>query len=225
MPTKVSAYRSGEPRFGTRSGKDYVNGEVKTYKLSDEELQKLRKETGFMELTKQRYMELKAAGKTDKAIMQEYDLNPVKLNQLKRRWDLIGVFQKKSSQIVERVNKMENVPDTVLSTLAENFEDEAVLDIVDVMVEQTPSSDTPFRKIALSIAETLEKKNHDYGDSFKKLYDEFGDLSAAIRLTDKLERYKTLIRNEQKVADESIDDTLMDLAGYAILTIMARKKL
>ena len=43
-----------------------------------------------------------------------------------------------------------------------------------------------------------------------------------IRLGDKLERFKNLTRNPstQAVSDESIIDTLKDLANYAIMTII-----
>ena len=41
-------------------------------------------------------------------------------------------------------------------------------------------------------------------------------------MTDKLNRFKSLIktRDEYMVKDESIKDTLLDLANYAILTYM-----
>ena len=46
-----------------------------------------------------------------------------------------------------------------------------------------------------------------------------------IRIGDKLNRLKTLVRGqEQQVSDESITDTLMDLAGYAILSLVEIKK-
>ena len=42
-----------------------------------------------------------------------------------------------------------------------------------------------------------------------------------IRLGDKLSRFKTLTRKgEQKVQDETIRDTLLDLANYAVMTVM-----
>lgn len=45
-----------------------------------------------------------------------------------------------------------------------------------------------------------------------------------IRLEDKLNRLKALTRNgNQQVNDESIDDTLMDLANYAIMTLVERR--
>ena len=65
------------------------------------------------------------------------------------------------------------------------------------------------------------KKNHDYGDSFHLSYVEEGMAMARIRLGDKLNRFKTLSRaTEQEVSDESLRDTLIDLANYAIMTIM-----
>ena len=65
-----------------------------------------------------------------------------------------------------------------------------------------------------------ERKNADYGNSFSKSYEEFGLTSPVIRLSDKVERLKTLSKQEAKVKDESIQDTVMDIAVYAMLTLM-----
>lgn len=74
------------------------------------------------------------------------------------------------------------------------------------------------------LAALYERKNHDYGDAFKKNFDEFGNVYPIIHLSEKLDRLKTLTRNgDQQVHDESIDDTLMDLANYAIMTIVERR--
>lgn len=66
------------------------------------------------------------------------------------------------------------------------------------------------------------KKNHDYGDSFHQTFVEEGMAMARIRLGDKFNRFKTLSRKcgEQLVKDESIKDTLLDLANYAIMTVL-----
>lgn len=69
--------------------------------------------------------------------------------------------------------------------------------------------------------EIYRKKNADYGNSFSKTFQEEGMAMARIRLSDKLERFKMLSRNNpQMVKDESIRDTLLDLANYAIMTVM-----
>lgn len=65
-------------------------------------------------------------------------------------------------------------------------------------------------------------KNHDYGDSFGKSYKEYGMIVSCIRLEDKLNRLKSLTKRdaEIKVTDESLRDTLEDIANYAIMTII-----
>lgn len=77
------------------------------------------------------------------------------------------------------------------------------------------------REICEEINDLYARKNHDYGDSFHQTFVEEGMAMARIRLGDKFNRFKTLSRNEeQKVNDESIRDTLIDLANYAIMTVV-----
>ena len=64
------------------------------------------------------------------------------------------------------------------------------------------------------------QKNHDYGDSFHLTYLEEGMAMPRIRLSDKFNRFKTLSKTNQLVNDESIKDTLLDLANYAIMTVL-----
>ena len=64
------------------------------------------------------------------------------------------------------------------------------------------------------------KKNHDYGDSFHLSFIEEGMAMPRIRLGDKFNRFKTLSKEEQLVNDENIKDTLIDLANYAIMTVL-----
>lgn len=64
------------------------------------------------------------------------------------------------------------------------------------------------------------RKNADYGDSFGKSFKEYGLTMACIRLEDKLNRIKALRTKEAQVNDESILDTLMDLANYSIMTLV-----
>lgn len=82
--------------------------------------------------------------------------------------------------------------------------------------------DELFHRIAHEVADTLTKKNHDYGDSFHNQYVKFGDVSTVIRLWDKIERIESLLTKDAKVVNESIEDTLKDIAGYAILTLTSR---
>lgn len=78
-------------------------------------------------------------------------------------------------------------------------------------------------KLTSELNQTLKAKNHDYGDSYGKSVDDFGNVVMLIRISDKLNRLKQLLNSgDQKVTDESINDTLMDLAGYALLGLEYR---
>lgn len=65
-----------------------------------------------------------------------------------------------------------------------------------------------------------EAKNADYGDSFGKSYKEYGLTMSCIRLEDKLNRLKSLNFSKSARVSESVEDTLMDLANYAIMTLI-----
>lgn len=75
-------------------------------------------------------------------------------------------------------------------------------------------------KICEKLNEIYINKNHDYGDSFGETFRKLGIVSAVTRITDKTNRLQSLCRKQQRVSDESIRDTLMDLANYAIMTII-----
>lgn len=81
-----------------------------------------------------------------------------------------------------------------------------------------------FEDITLEMRNTYERKNADYGNSFEEQFNEYGLISSCIRLEDKLRRLKSLSKSEARVKDESIEDTLLDLANYSILTVMSIRK-
>ena len=87
-------------------------------------------------------------------------------------------------------------------------------------IEQQNDMCIRHNNICGELTEIFRRKNHDYGDSFRKLYVKWGLKASAIRLEDKLNRFETLIDVESEVSDESIRDTLLDLANYAILTVI-----
>lgn len=82
------------------------------------------------------------------------------------------------------------------------------------------------RELCMGLNVLYAKKNHDYGDSFHQTYIEEGMAMPRIRLGDKFSRFKTLSRilssdsDQQAVTDESIRDTLLDLANYSIMTVL-----
>lgn len=81
------------------------------------------------------------------------------------------------------------------------------------------------KAICDELNQMYERKNHDYGDSFHQSFLEEGMAMPRIRLGDKFNRFKTLSAGTaQKVSDESIRDTLLDLANYAIMTVLEIEK-
>ena len=77
-----------------------------------------------------------------------------------------------------------------------------------------------FKNITQEMLDTYSRKNVDYDDAFTKSLEEDGLLVAKIRLGDKYKRFSALIKQENLVKDESIEDTLLDMASYAIMTVM-----
>lgn len=78
-----------------------------------------------------------------------------------------------------------------------------------------------FKNITNKMVSTYASKNSDYGDSFTKVRKEYPS-AIIIRLMDKLERLKTLYKDPSKqlVSSESIEDTLLDLATYAVMELV-----
>lgn len=70
------------------------------------------------------------------------------------------------------------------------------------------------------LKDLLQQKNKMYGNSFFKTLDEYGQVLICVRLEDKLNRLKQIILKGEKdnKTDEKLVDTLIDLAGYAILS-------
>lgn len=87
-------------------------------------------------------------------------------------------------------------------------------------VKQHQLSVARFEAINNECMDIYAKKNLDYGNSFDISLDEDGLLVAKIRLGDKMKRFASLIKNPQQVKDESIRDTLIDMANYAKMTVM-----
>jgi hypothetical protein len=79
--------------------------------------------------------------------------------------------------------------------------------------------------ICAELTNTYRKKNADYGNSFSKAVEKYGLVSALTRISDKFNRLESLIlHKEQEVKDESVQDTLLDLANYCIMTVMEIRK-
>lgn len=78
------------------------------------------------------------------------------------------------------------------------------------------------QRLCNQIHDLYLRKNSDYGNSFGDSLAEEGLAAARIRIGDKFNRFKQLSRNPkgQKVNDESLKDTLLDMANYCLMTVV-----
>lgn len=74
----------------------------------------------------------------------------------------------------------------------------------------------------LDIHELYYTKNKDYGDAFTQSLDKHGPIAALVRMEDKWNRLSNLMSTgkEGYILSESVEDTLIDLANYAIMTAL-----
>lgn len=76
-----------------------------------------------------------------------------------------------------------------------------------------------FRKIVGEMADTYEKKNENYGDSFGQLCEDLGPIAGLVPLYNKIHRATSLVKSG-KNHYENLEDTFIDLACYAIMNVI-----
>lgn len=78
-----------------------------------------------------------------------------------------------------------------------------------------------LEKLMAEMLEIYKAKNKDYGDSFSESFEEFGLIAPVVRMNDKMNRIKSLSKKgDRQVKGESLRDSLMDLANYAMMTVI-----
>lgn len=94
-------------------------------------------------------------------------------------------------------------------------------------LKEMAGSDThkaTFESVLDEMKELHAKKDKDYGSAFHKSFEEFGVTAGVVRLNDKMERVKSLVKNgKAEVKGESLLDTLKDLASYAVMLYVELK--
>ena len=98
---------------------------------------------------------------------------------------------------------------------------------IEVPIELVDEQVEAFASIVKEMTELYAKKNHDYGNSFDESCDKIGIGYPLGRLLDKMNRLIACMGKEDKMQiNESIEDTLKDLACYSVMTLsyLKRKK-
>lgn len=97
-------------------------------------------------------------------------------------------------------------------------------DILDIFANTHAGDADRFKEITDKMIDTYKCKNHDYGNAFSEMYDELGINYGYGKIREKVNRIKTLKDNEAQVANEPLEDALLDCANYCILTLMEYQK-
>ena len=110
------------------------------------------------------------------------------------------------------------------TNLKQRYKDCMVHNLKDLFIRSIGFLITKYKKDEYLILKQLEtlliKKNKDYNNSFDRTVDEYGYVVIAIRLEDKINRLNNLMKNNNEVNYESIEDTLLDIAGYCVLSLI-----
>lgn len=80
-----------------------------------------------------------------------------------------------------------------------------------------------FAKIIDGMFDLYVKKNSNYGNSFTKLWGDLGPIAGLVPLHNKLDRLTNLVKGG-KNDFESVQDTLLDLANYAIMNVIEMRR-
>ena len=81
-----------------------------------------------------------------------------------------------------------------------------------------------FRQKVEKLTKVYVAKNKDYGDSFSQSLDKYGIIASLVRMGDKMNRIDSLYDKPTTEVDESLVDSLEDLANYAIMTAIWLEK-
>ena len=121
-------------------------------------------------------------------------------------------------KVVERNNKPEaytppNTGDPWIDNLPESY--------FEMYEEAETDKYARHKEITDYMHKTYVSKNKDYGNSFERTHKEIGSRASLGRIADKFYRLQNIILNdEQLVEDETVKDTLIDMANYAIMFAM-----
>lgn len=170
--------------------------------------------------------------------LYEYEWDPVKLNERKRMEEMAEISY-------DRDYKLYWVEGTAFETHREAIlyaqqlrearenmyiygyctPDDEKEKYRDNSQEGFTKDEAAFKEITEQMLHTYIKKNRDYGGAFERGMERDGIISALTRMYDKLDRLHSLKDKDPEVVEETVEDTLMDLANYAIMTRICLTKL
>ena len=143
-------------------------------------------------------------GEIHKVTMVDNNKIPYELSN--RYWCREGDVEPIEDPLVKKIEERNNKPVKMIS-------DENLLN--------DNSKADQHERLMNHLNEIYRAKNKDYGDAFGKSHEKYGAIAGLTRINDKFNRLEELILSgEQLVEDETVLDTLLDLANYSIMLYM-----
>lgn len=149
--------------------------------------------------------------------LYDYEWDPVKLNERKRMEDMADIYYDRNTNIYwvqDTPFETHRGAELYLQKLRNDYENRKDDDIQEGLTKD----EVAFKEITEQMLQTYIKKNRDYGGAFERGMERDGIISALTRMYDKLDRLHSLKDKDPEIVEESIEDTLLDLANYAIMT-------
>ena len=127
--------------------------------------------------------------------------------------------------LIDKILERNNKPETQEAYTPPNTGDPWIDNLPESYFEMYEEEETGkyarHKEITDFMHKTYVSKNKDYGNSFERTHKEIGSRASLGRIADKFYRLQNIILNdEQHVEDETVKDTLIDMANYAIMFAM-----
>ena len=103
-----------------------------------------------------------------------------------------------------------------------------------MMTQPKTTSNESFDEVLKEISVLHANKNADYGNAYGNTIHEFAEVDESHKMSkgyalgslkNKVNRLQTLMSGQKAQVDESIEDSLIDLASYAIMTLVELRNL
>jgi len=170
--------------------------------------------------------------KKEKTILDTDEVRLINKALMKENAELRAANEMYDKNAKENINQYYLLKDSYLKEHTEMIQLKENIKILELQLQtgetfnhNLPDNVQKFVEKCKTMQDIYAAKNIKYGNSYTKTYQEYGNTALLLRLEDKLGRAKQLLMKGQTgTADESVIDTLIDMANYAIMGVMELEK-
>jgi hypothetical protein len=231
IPTKKAYTNLVDAIHNAQELEKYINKKDEFYKTVSSKFKDIEKKFNENKLTKKDFsidnykpMSMEERSKKEKELIDRLKNNMTHVKGLMERMGPKKLAEYIPAGKVEDIEKEKEIDNNVIKG-AKRYLDNP--NDIPAKKEETKSNTDMFDEILDKMRETYHAKNTDYGSSFDKGIDRYGWTSFKTRIYDKFNRVESILDHKEQdpdykplVQDEKLEDTLMDMANYAILAIL-----